>query len=98
MVHSAKWDPSVGRHSVFNPLLLSPSQRARFSVPVLGDTWPDPYAGNKNQSINSASIPQIINWGGSIFFYWTDDHHDKMASQPIITRGAELYQDTAGRF
>ena len=82
------------------PLLpdLSGIDTSRFSVPVLGDTWPDPYAGNKNQSINSASIPQIINWGGSTFLYWTNDHHDKMASQPIITRGAELYQDTAGRF
>jgi hypothetical protein len=76
---------------------LSGIDQTRFSIPVLGDTG---YNFNGQLvSINSASIPQVLNFGGALYIYWAIDHNAsvKTASTLMPSRGAQLTPDLNGK-
>jgi hypothetical protein len=66
---------------------LSGIDATRLSIPVYGFNMVNDY--NHNQS---ASIPQLIEFQGATYLYWTIDGNDPstITHPPIITRGAEL--------
>jgi hypothetical protein len=88
--------------SCMAPLLpdLSGVDETRFSVPVRGNTGPNPNLPTQFVSLSSASIPQLLNFGGTPYIYWAIDHYitANTASNPMVSRGAMLQQDLSGKF
>jgi hypothetical protein len=88
--------------SCMAPLLpdLSGIDQTRFSVPVRGNTGPNPNNPRQMIGLSSASIPQLLNFGGTPYIYWAIDHHIAVntASNPMVSRGAMLQQDPSGKF
>jgi hypothetical protein len=88
--------------SCMAPLLpdLSGIDQTRFSVPVRGDTGPNPNNPQQMISLSSASIPQLLDFGGVPYIYWAIDHNATVntAANPMVSRGAMLQQDLSGKF
>jgi hypothetical protein len=88
--------------SCMAPLLpdLSGIDETRFSVPVLGNTGPNPNNPGQMIALSSASIPQLLNFGGTPYIYWAIDHNIAVntASNPMVSRGAMLRQDLNEKF
>ncbi len=84
------------------PLLpdLSGIDQTRFSVPVRGNTGPNPYNPGQMIVLASASIPQLLNFAGAPYIYWAIDRNSAVntASNPMVSRGAMLQQDMRGKF
>jgi len=76
---------------------LSGIDQTRFSIPVLGDTGYN--SSGQLVGINSASIPQLLNFGGTPYIYWAIDHNPsvKTASTLMPSRGAQLTLDLNGK-
>ena len=76
--------------SCMAPLLpdLSGIDQTRFSVPVRGNTGPTPNNPSRMISLSSASIPQLLNFGGTPYIYWAIDHNIAVntASNPMPAR------------
>jgi hypothetical protein len=88
--------------SCMAPLLpdFSGIDQTRFSVPVRGNTGPSPNNPSQMISLSSASIPQLLNFGGTPYIYWAIDHNIAVntASNSMASRGAMLQQDVNGKF
>jgi hypothetical protein len=88
--------------SCMAPLLpdLSGIDQTRFSIPVCGNTGPNPNNPTQMISLTSASIPQLLNFGGTPYIYWAIDHNIAVntASNPMVSRGAMLQKDLNGNF
>ena len=88
--------------SCMAPLLpdLSGIDQTRFSAPIRGNTGPNPNNPSRMISQSSASIPQLLNFGGTPYIYWAIDHNIAVntASNPMVSRGAMLQQDQSRKF
>jgi hypothetical protein len=69
------------------PLLpdLSGIDQTRFSVPVRGNTGPNPYNPSQMIVLASASIPQLLDFAGAPYIYWAIDRNSAVntASNPM---------------